>query len=136
MSASYDLNALFTPNVVAVIGASAKPGKIGNTVVQNLIDAGYEGKIIPVNPKSTEILGLPVTHNISELQGLVWLYNHPQQICFGFNEELDCYHVKSAIIITVGFKEVVAKVRKWRNRSKELCEKNNGRTGRSLTVWG
>jgi len=52
------LNALLKPKSVAVIGASAKPGKIGHTVVNNLIKDGYKGDIYPINPGETEILGL------------------------------------------------------------------------------
>lgn len=127
MSVSYDLNALFTPKVVAIIGASATPGKIGNTVVQNLLDAGYKGKIIPVNPKSTEILGLPVTQNISELpQGLdLAVLTIPSKFVLGSLEELVAIGVKSAIIITAGFKEVGGEGAEMEKQIKELCEKNN-----------
>lgn len=127
MSASYDLNALFTPNVVAVIGASATPGKIGNTVIQNLLDAGYKGKIIPVNPRSTEILGLPVIHNISELpQGLdLAVLTVPSKFVLGAMEELVAIGAKSAIIITAGFKEVGGEGAEMEKQIKALCEKNN-----------
>ena len=45
-----DLHALFNPRSVAVIGASSKPGKIGYSIVENLKESGYTGKIYPVNP--------------------------------------------------------------------------------------
>ncbi len=127
MSKSYDLNALFTPKEVAVIGASATEGKIGNTVIQNMLDAGYKGKIIPVNPKSTEILGLPVTNDVSKLpKGLdLAVITIPSRFVLGSMEELVNIGVKSAIIITSGFKEVDEAGAELEEKIKELCIKNN-----------
>lgn len=127
MSKSYNLNALFTPKEVAVIGASATEGKIGNTVIQNMLDAGYKGKIIPVNPKSTEILGLPVTNDVSKLpKGLdLAVITIPSRFVLGSMEELVKIGVKSAIIITSGFKEVDDAGAELEEKIKELCVKNN-----------
>ncbi len=50
-----NIQALFRPNSIAVIGASEKPGKIGYAVMKNLVEYGYEGKIYPVNIKGVEI---------------------------------------------------------------------------------
>ncbi|WP_418892920.1 acetate--CoA ligase family protein [Limibacterium fermenti] len=127
MSGSYDLNALFAPKVVAIIGASATPGKIGNTVIQNLIDAGYEGKIIPVNPKSTEILGRPVVKDVAGLpHGLdLAVLTVPKQFVLGSMEELVKIGVKSAIIITAGFKEVGGEGAELEKKIQALCIKNN-----------
>lgn len=58
------LNSLFNPKSVAVIGASRKPGKVGHAIVSNLINAGFEGQIIPVNPFADKILGLKCYKNI------------------------------------------------------------------------
>ena len=48
----------FNPKSIAVIGASDKPDSIGHTLVQNLIDGGYDGTILPVNPHLEEVHGL------------------------------------------------------------------------------
>ncbi|HDZ36115.1 MAG TPA: acetyl CoA synthetase, partial [Thermococcus sp.] len=50
-----NLEALFRPKSIAVIGASGTPGKIGYAVMKNLVDYGYEGKIYAVNVKGGEI---------------------------------------------------------------------------------
>ncbi|NOX62674.1 MAG: acetate--CoA ligase family protein [Chloroflexi bacterium] len=47
----------FEPRGVAVIGASATPGKLGYGVVYNLLSHGYQGQIYPVNPHLDEVLG-------------------------------------------------------------------------------
>ena len=126
LSTSYDLNAIY-PKEIAIIGASATKGKIGNTVVQNLLDAGYQGKIIPVNPKSSEILGLPVTNEVSKLpKGLdLAVLTIPSRFVLSSMEELVAIGVKSAIIITAGFKEVGGEGVEMENKIRELCVKNN-----------
>ena len=60
-------DAFFTPDSVAIIGASASPGRPGHEIIRNLQANGYEGKIHLVNPKGGEILGLPVTTDIESL---------------------------------------------------------------------
>ena len=62
-----DLRRFFEPESVAVIGASATPGKAGNTVVRNILANGYTGKLYLVNPKGGEIEGIPVHSSIGSL---------------------------------------------------------------------
>ncbi len=57
----------FAPESVAIVGASATPGKPGNTVIENILANGYPGKVYPVNPRGGEILGLPVYRAVSDL---------------------------------------------------------------------
>jgi acyl-CoA synthetase (NDP forming) len=61
------LTPFFEPRSVAVIGASAVPGKPGHEVLRNILANGYPGKIYPVNPKGGKILGLDVLSSISDL---------------------------------------------------------------------
>ena len=51
------MNRIMKPEAVAVIGASTEDGKIGNSVMKNLINGGYKGQIYPIHPKADEILG-------------------------------------------------------------------------------
>ena len=53
-----DMNRIMKPDAVAVIGASGETGKIGNSVMKNLINGGYQGKIYPINPSADEIMGM------------------------------------------------------------------------------
>jgi len=52
-----NLSYFFKPSSVAVIGASANPAKLSYGILKNLSQYGYRGKIFPINPKTTEILG-------------------------------------------------------------------------------
>src|SRR5437868_9931637 len=51
------MSRIMKPQAVAVIGASSEDGKIGNAVMKNLINGGYQGAIYPIHPKAQEVLG-------------------------------------------------------------------------------
>ncbi|MEJ2048158.1 MAG: CoA-binding protein, partial [Dehalococcoidia bacterium] len=48
----------FTPQSVAVIGASNTPDKIGYVLVKNILESGYRGEVYPVNPHESEVMSL------------------------------------------------------------------------------
>src|SRR5438105_537037 len=64
-----DMNRIMKPDAVAVIGASAEDGKIGNSVMKNLINGGYTGEIYPIHPKAAEILGRKVYKSVKDIPG-------------------------------------------------------------------
>jgi len=66
-----NLHKIFKPQQIAVIGASSSHGKVGNTVIENLIQAGFPGAIYPVNPKPGEIAGL-TTYASVDPRGSSW----------------------------------------------------------------
>lgn len=101
------LNALLRPETIAVVGASSVPGKIGYTVLDNLIKCGYQGKIYPINPTATEILGLKVFPNIIEVPGKIdaAVITVPARLVPQVVEECGKKKVKGLIIITSGFAE-------------------------------
>jgi len=101
------LDAILTPKSVAVVGASATPGKIGYTVVKNLIKDGYQGKIFPINPTATEILGLKVYASINDVPEVIdaAVITVPAKFVAGVVEECGKKGIKGQIIITSGFGE-------------------------------
>jgi acetyl coenzyme A synthetase (ADP forming)-like protein len=58
---------IMQPKSLAVIGASAEDGKIGNSVMKNLINGGYKGNIYPIHPKATEILGYKAYPSVKDV---------------------------------------------------------------------
>lgn len=62
-----DLDAVFAPGSVAVVGASEDITKWGGSLLRNLIDGGYRGEVHPVNPRGGTIFGLPAATGIPEL---------------------------------------------------------------------
>ena len=103
-----DLNKMFKPESVAVIGASNTPGKVGYIIVDNLINDGFEGEIYPVNPKGGEILGKKAYANITEIPGDVDLAIITIPSVFVNTAVKECGEkgVKNMVVITAGFKEV------------------------------
>jgi len=66
-TASKNLTRFFEPQSVAIIGASATPGKAGHEVIRNILANGYTGKLYLVSPKGGEILGIPIHSSIANL---------------------------------------------------------------------
>jgi len=102
------LDGLLRPKAVAVIGASSVEGKIGYTVVKNLIDSKYEGAIYPINPKSDEILGLKAYPSVLDVPGDIdaAAVVVPAKFVPQVAEECGKKGVKGLIIIASGFSEV------------------------------
>jgi acetyltransferase len=65
--AKHPLWRFFYPESIAVVGASANPGKLGYALLANVLASGYRGRVIPVNPGAAEILGLPCVRDVADL---------------------------------------------------------------------
>ncbi len=98
---------MFNPRSVAVVGASAKKGGVGNDVLLNLIK-DYKGTIYPVNPKGGEIEGIKAYTQISEIPGEVDLVLVLVNAKFvpGVVDQAIEKKVSGIVIISAGFKEV------------------------------
>jgi len=103
-----DLDSFFSPKSVAVVGASSKPGKIGNELVKNLSHYEFKAKVYPINPKADEILGLKCYPSISKVPDPIDLaiYVAPSTILPDLVEEAGKKGVKNAIVVSGGFKEM------------------------------
>lgn len=99
---------MFRPKSVAVIGASATPGKIGHSVIKNLIDGKYEGSIYPINNKLSDVQGLKCYASILDVPGPVdsAVVTIPAQYVLPVVEDCGKKGVKALIVITSGFSEV------------------------------
>ena len=64
----YNLNRIFNPRHVAVVGASTKTGTIGNALMKNLLDGRFSGTVLPVNPKYKTIKGKECFDSVSALE--------------------------------------------------------------------
>jgi len=61
------LNAIFSPDSVAIIGASNTPGKVGHDIFANILSGHYKGTLYPVNPKAKSILSVKAYPSITEI---------------------------------------------------------------------
>jgi acetyl coenzyme A synthetase (ADP forming)-like protein len=118
-----NLDGLFRPESIAIIGASDKPEKIGFVILNNLINLGYGGKIYPVNPKHDEILELKCYKSIKEIGkkiGLAIIVTPPETVP-GIIGELGEKGVKFVVIVSGGFGEV--NNQDLKDRLIEICKK-------------
>ena len=101
------MNRIMRPKAVAVIGASAEDGKIGNSVMKNLINGGYKGQIYPVHPKATEILGYKAYKSIKDVPGVVdtAVFAIPAKFVAAALIECGEKGVPGAVLIPSGFAE-------------------------------
>lgn len=104
---SNSLQALFRPGSLAVIGASAKPGKMGYQILKNILDAGFGGRVTPVNPKGETILGVASVKSVAEIPSGTDLavVIVPAPSVPGTVLQLGERKVRAAIVITGGFAE-------------------------------
>jgi len=103
-----NLNFLFKPQQVAIIGASKSPQKIGYAILENVLKSNYSGKIYPINPKETEIMDLKCYCSIKEIGNPVELavISVPAPKVNEVARECGKSGVKGLIVITAGFKEI------------------------------
>jgi len=103
-----NMDSLFNPRSVVVIGASENSGKLGFHVMKSLTQGGFANKIIPVNPGTAEIMGIKVSTSISDYDGHVDLaiVVLPAKLIPGVFRECADKGVKGIVLITAGFKEI------------------------------
>ncbi len=102
------LDRIFYPRSVAVVGASANPEKVGFMCVGNLLEAGFGGRVYPVNPGLAQLFGLKAYPSVSAIPGEVDLamVAIPAELTLSTIEECIAKGVKGAILISGGFREV------------------------------
>lgn len=105
VSDSARLHHFLNPRSIAVIGASASPHSAGFCLVSNLLEAGFQGKLYPINPRLDELLGLkayPSIKDVSDLPDLAIIAIRaplvPQVL-----SECGEKRVKAALVVTDGF---------------------------------
>lgn len=102
------LEAIFSPGSVALIGASASPGSVGNVVWKNILEAGYRGKLYPVNPKYSNMDGYPVYKSVLEIDADVDLaiVTTPAATVPEIIKMCGKKKIPGMVILSAGFKEV------------------------------
>jgi acetate---CoA ligase (ADP-forming) len=123
------LETLLYPKAVAIIGASRNPDKVGYAVLANLVNSGFEGPIIPVNPGADEILGLKCYKSLNDYKGQIDLsiiMVAGKYVKEALQSSIDA-GARSVIVITAGFKEVGADGAKAEQELVEICRANGVR---------
>ncbi len=103
-----DLEPLFAPRSIAVVGASRRTGTAGSDIFRNLIFGGYTGVVYPVNPKTKSIMGIRCVPSVSAIDEAVDLavLIVPAPAVEGVVRECSDRGTKHFLIISAGFKEI------------------------------
>jgi len=123
------LSALLKPRVIAVVGASEKPGP-GLQVIKNLRALGFEGNIIPVNPKYENVLGLKCFSSLTAVKEANFSVDMVA-ILLGKNsvlpvmEEAAAIGAKAVWAFAAGFGETGMEGKELENRLRNLCMDND-----------
>jgi acetyl coenzyme A synthetase (ADP forming)-like protein len=101
------MTSLMQPKAIAVVGASDSEGKIGNSVMRNLVDGGFAGEIYPVNPKADQILGKKAYADVSDLpDGVdVAVFAIPAKFVPDTLTKVGEKEIPAAVLIPSGFAE-------------------------------
>lgn len=103
-----NFDAFFYARSIAVVGASAAVGKTGYTILKNIIDAGFTGKIFPINTKADTILGFSAYKSLIDVRQPIDLavFTIPAASLPDAMEQAGQAGIKAAVIITGGLGEV------------------------------
>ncbi|MGQ9531435.1 MAG: acetate--CoA ligase alpha subunit [Desulfotomaculales bacterium] len=99
---------MFAPQSLAVVGASARPGKIGFAILRNVLASGYRGAVYPVNPGAGEIQGLKCYPGVGAIPGPVEMavVAVPAVRVVGVARECGEKGVRFLVVISAGFREI------------------------------
>ena len=123
MSVSIDLEPVFYPRSVAVVGASSSFGKWGQMIFSNVVTCGFPGKIFPVNAREEVLYGLPVSRRIQDIPEPVDLavISTPAETVPGILEGCGEKGVKAVVVITSGFGETGERGKDTERRMVDIC---------------
>ncbi len=102
------LDAVFSPASVAVVGATRTVGTVPHDIFQNILEAGYQGVVYPVSPRSPSISGVKAYKYVVDIPDPVDLavIVFPSSVCHLAMEQCGQKGVKAAVVISAGFREV------------------------------
>ncbi|HPZ84507.1 MAG TPA: CoA-binding protein, partial [Thermogutta sp.] len=103
-----NLNKIFNPYRVAVIGASDTPTSVGYTVLKNLVGSGFRGVVYPVNPKREAVQGIHAYKDVASLPHApdLAVICTPARTVPGLVHELGEVGTRGIVIISAGFREI------------------------------
>jgi acetyl coenzyme A synthetase (ADP forming)-like protein len=122
-SAANALRRVLYPRSVAVIGASRKPGSVGDAVIRNLVESGFRGPIYPINPTAESIRGLPCYPSFDSVRADVELavIAVPAAAVVEMAERCGRKGVRALIVLSAGFAEVGNEGKQRQQQLLQVC---------------
>ncbi len=118
-----NLDFVFKPKSIAIVGASTKEGNVGNDIVKNLVRQGFVGEVFPINPKAEELYGVKCYPSLTAVEKKIDLMVVvvPAVAVPDVLEEGGKLGIGGAVIISAGFKETGN--HELEEKIKEVCAK-------------
>ena len=122
-----NIDSIFSPKSIAIIGASRQQGSVGQSLLANIIDSRFQGVVYPVNPKAQAILGIKSYPRVLDIPDDVDLavIIVPAPLVPQVLEECGVKGIKGAITISAGFKEIGGRGVELEQTVKEIIKKYN-----------
>jgi acetyltransferase len=120
-----NLDTIFSPQSVAVVGASTTPGKVGHDIFANILKGGYKGILYPVNPNAKSVLSVRAYPNILDIPDdvdLAIIILSPRVALKAIKEAIK-KGVKGIVIVSAGFREVGGEGLEIENQIVAICKK-------------
>ncbi|NIP62240.1 MAG: acyl-CoA synthetase, partial [Nitrosopumilaceae archaeon] len=120
------METFFTPKSVALVGASSSKGKIGNSILDSLVNYDYKGKVYPINPKADKIFGQKCYPSVADIPGKVDLVVVSVDLSITPPVLEDCAKkgIHNVVIVSGGGKELGGKRAEYEAEVKRLSEKH------------
>jgi len=121
-----NLDAIFSPQSVAVIGASSMPGKVGHDIFANILKGNYIGTLYPVNPgvrSVSSVRAYPSVKDIPDPVDLSIIILSPQHAMKAVEDSIE-KGVKGIVIVSAGFREVGKEGREMEDRVLSMCRES------------
>ncbi len=121
------METFFTPKSVALVGASASKGKIGNSILDSLVNYDFKGEVYPINPRADKIFGKKCYPSVADIPGDVDLVVISVDLSITPPVLKDCAKkgVHSVVIVSGGGKELGGKRAAYEAEAKRLSAKHN-----------
>lgn len=123
-----NLDKIFKPRHVAVVGASESPASVGLALMRNLLESGFEGDVFPVHPQRESVMGRPAYRSVADLPHSVdlALVCTPAVTVPEIVRECGEAGVLGLIVISAGFRELGAEGRALERRIQGELERFDG----------
>ena len=121
-----NMETFFTPQSVALVGASSSKGKIGNSILDSLVNYDFKGKVYPINPKAEEIFGQKCYPSVADIPDPVDLVVVSVDLSVTPPVLEDCAKkgVHNVVIVSGGGKELGGERAEYESEVKRLSEKH------------